>query len=83
MSITTFNELRTLSEGVGITTLADLLRFNEREHQEGERLLDTVHRYYAEVFDNVMKCAERLGVDTCENCVYCNCCDEYNTLLNI
>lgn len=50
MSITAFNEIKALAEGVGITTLADLSRFYEREQQDGESLSETVHRYFLEVF---------------------------------
>lgn len=83
LNYNTFKSISGELQAIGLATCADLLAFYARERQEGESLADTVKRYYKELFGAVLACAERLGVDTCENCVYCNCCNDYNYLLNI
>lgn len=83
LNYNTFESISGELRAIGLATCADLVAFYSRERQEGESLADTVKRYCRELFGKCFDCASRLGVDSCENCVYCNCCDEYSALLNI
>lgn len=76
MSYTKFRQLNDHAHAIGIYTVGDLWIFYQREKRQGESLIDTVRRY-STALQNATQCAERLNLDTCENCPYNCICDTY------
>lgn len=81
MSYQAFTQLQEQAQAIGIYTACDLLAFYEREKRNGETLSETMRRY-STALQRATQCAERLRIDTCENCVYNRICDTYAEIIS-